>query len=70
MKRKKKVPIFRVYIEERATRLFYRDVEAVDSARAEEIGQEAIDSGDWTEWTTSDTDASLEVLTPERQKES
>ena len=52
---------FRIYIEETSTRLFSRVVTAETREAAEAIAQGALDDDTWTDWETSDSDASLEV---------
>jgi hypothetical protein len=53
--------IYRVFIEETASRLFYRDVDAASPAEANALAATAIESDAWTEWAETDTSASLEV---------
>jgi hypothetical protein len=53
--------MYRVFIEETATRLLYRDVEADSKEAANKIGEAAIESDAWTDWCESDTQASLEL---------
>lgn len=53
--------IYRVFIEETATRLLYQDIEAKSKKAANKIGEAAIESEAWTGWAESDTSVHLEL---------
>jgi hypothetical protein len=52
---------FRVYLEETATRLFYKDIDAPSRKAAEKHGTAALESDAWTLWAESQSSASLEL---------
>ena len=53
--------MYRIYLEETATRTFHKDIEARTRQAAEAQGQAARASDAWTEWTEGHTSASLEL---------
>lgn len=55
------MPIYRVFIEETATRLLWNDVEAADMQGAIDSAHASLETDAWTAWQESDTDCRLEV---------